>query len=123
MLTAQVDTTNLILGDWFQNGGEIQNLEINEEVTFTRTQTENLFLKWTFGDDNSFFRSGLFESPKYISNDTIIEIEPMAFKYNKPESWSFLSNKAELSIKGKGYEKKYNLIAINNDILIVSRSE
>ena len=110
--SAQIDTTELIFGDWYIDGGRTLNIDVEEQATFSRINNDSLFLKWTFSENNQFVRSGVFKSPD--------KNYPIGFK-SKPSKWSFNKGQGEILIVTNGHGQEFKIVSLDVEIFTISR--
>ena len=108
--SAQIDTAKMILGDWYHDGENVLNLNLDDQLTFSRINNDSLYLKWTFTEDQKFVRSGSYKSP-----DKDYPIGHIL----KPVNYYFTNSKSVVFIRRKSYE----IVSLDAKFLTIKRIE
>lgn len=108
-VSAQIDTTKMILGDWFNNDGDKYNIDINQVISFSRQHTnDSLYLQWTFKENNQLVRSGVYQKKDYPIG---FQIQPVKYYLTNSNNTIYFNRKS------------YEIITLTNGSLTLKRME
>lgn len=109
---SQSKSSELILGDWYNNGDKSLNIDINESLTFSKESNDTLCLVWAFDKSGDYTVRLSMLTPD--SNKDIIKYK------SKPAKWIF-NEKGDLIIREVSGDKTYKVSTLNNEKLCVKR--
>ncbi len=108
-VSAQMDTTKMILGDWFNNDGDKYTIAIDRVISFSRQHTNDcMYLQWTFKENNQLVRSGVYQKNDYPIG---FQIQPVEYYLTNGKNTLFFSRKS------------YKILTLTKDSLTVMLAE
>jgi hypothetical protein len=120
-LSAQQDSTDMLIGDWYANGYGKKEISINDTVGFTKAKLEcNTpdcdFKEWVFKSNGDFQNRNSYA---YVLNPSghVSYIGTSS----KNLKWGVLKKTVEIIISGDKYRKTFKILSINTSKLVVKR--